>query len=175
MGRPLGSKNKNYDDPILIQSWVPLKWQPVYETKVALHIAGKSNIYIGEALDYTPTQVGNILRSPEALAIKRSYIERVRENTSTEIPEQLEELKRLAVNHLKTLLEDTDKAKEAPFAMANFSMGFLKGIGTLSDGGAKVTNNTLIAMSPQAQVDLVKGLMEANEVKRLHSGESNDE
>jgi hypothetical protein len=168
-GRPKGSRNGT---PML-QPWKPLKWLPVYETMVALHISGLSHVTIGERLDYSATQVGNIIRSPEAVKIAEDYRKNIRSLSSETIPAQLEDLATTAVGRIKSMIENDELNDAAPFRMADFSMKFLQGIGTLSDGSSKTESTTnIVQIAPELAAGLIAGLAKAAEAKRLNAGNS---
>lgn len=174
MPRPKGSLNKPYD--ILIPNWQPLTWKPVYDQMIALHIAGRTNVEIAELLDYTQVQVGNILRSKMGKQFIKEVIERIRQHTSSNVNESIEQFKEAAVGNVGHVILDKDGEfkKNAPFKHAEMSMSFLKGIGFLSDGANKTTinHNVLNVVSKEVQDDIRLALKEANElqVKRLTDG-----
>lgn len=175
MPRPLGSKNKDYS--IMIPAWKPITWKPVYETMVALSVAGQSNVQIAETLDYTPQQIGNILRSKEAIAVKQKFISTVRQNTEVDIPTRLLQLRDKAIENIAYLIEDKsgEYREAAPFKHAEMSQSFLKGIGVLNDGSSKInvnnnTTNQTLNISDAKADELMKVLAESNEIRRLNSG-----
>lgn len=148
---------------IMIQPWQPLKWKPAYDLMISMHCYGYSNVEIARQLEYSPVQVGNILRSDEA----KTVIKRVRteylNQISEDVPTQIEELKAKSFMAISNALSNADLAEKAPLAVASMGINFLKGIGSLSDGASKGTQVNLNIPVPAGQfADMITALQESN-------------
>ena len=165
MGRPPGSKNDSF-----IMPWKPLKWKPVYDIMVALKCAGHSNIEIGQIVEYTPVQVGNVLRSPEARRRLDDFSSNFSKTADDTLKGRLEKIRQKAVERIETVVMDDERASEQPMRIAEFSMSLLKGLGTLNGENAtkNETNNTLVISDAIAQ-KLFDGAALADHVKLLHN------
>lgn len=164
-GRPKGAKNGMR----MVMPWRPLEWIPVYETMVAMSITGMSYKEIGAKLDYCPVQVGNIIRSPKAQEIAKSYIENVRSNTLNYEVNSLSKIKDKAIQRISDVILNEEFATQYPFRVAEFSASILKGLGTLSDasGPAAPTQNNIFIGTDIAS-KLFEGTMKADEAARLN-------
>lgn len=152
--------------------WQPVKWKPVYDMMIALHISGVSNVEIGKQLDYTPVQVGNILRSDEGKNYINQIQRSIRSQMSDDIPTRLEQLKQLSYNRISEALSNEELAQRSPLAVASTAMSFLKGIGSLNDGGTKIQNNNFTAGIPVQHVtDLIAVMKESNSLQKDYDAE----
>lgn len=157
---------------LMVQPWEPLKWKPVYEQIVALHMAGYKNVEIAALVDMHPVQIGNILRSNMAKSVIDNLTTKIRRNTASGVTARLEALRETAVRRVEECLTNDELAEKNPHAMANMGINFLKGIGSLSDGSNTVKHQ--LALAPEFASSLAAALAESNTVKQLHTGEAED-
>jgi hypothetical protein len=137
---------------------------------VALSITGMSNKAIGEYLEYSPVQVGNILRSPEAMKLKGMYIDKVRGASVEGSIKSLDDIKHKAIQRVSDVIMNDELAKDAPFRVADFSARVLTGIGTLSQaGGTPAQPVTNIMIGNDIASKLFAGLEMAKKAKQLNA------
>lgn len=146
-------------------------WWPVYETMVALHCTGLTSKEISERLNYHDASVRMVFRMPQAKTLIKKFVEALQKRTMEDLPEKILSAKSLAYSRIHETLSTDALQEKSPFAMAQLSISFLKGIGSLESGGVKVetNHNTMVLDSSQSN-ELISALKEANEVRRLHSG-----
>ena len=111
-----------------------INWKPRHENIVVLHLNGWSNIAIADYMGITPVRVHQVLQDPQAQAVIRATMSRVRENLSAETADRLLELTEKAVERIAetldmTFVPGTDPKKHQD----NVSLQLLKGKGFLSD------------------------------------------
>lgn len=160
----------------MILPWRPLKWKPVYDLMVTLHIQGYTNREIAEIVGYTAVQVGNVLRAPETKAkidlLTKQLHGRVLENNE----DQLSVIKNQAIKHISTVMADETLAIKRPFETARLSADLLKGLGTFKGGGTDVTinqqNNTQhVHGITGEQIDRLSLALELSaQANKLHGG-----
>lgn len=161
----------------MILPWRPLKWKPVYDLMVTLHIQGHTNREIAEIVGYTAVQVGNVLRAPETKKkidlLTKQLHDRVLENNE----DQLSKIKAHAIRNISQVMADDSLVIKRPFEAARLSADILKGLGTFKGGsGTDITinqqNNTQNVQGITGeQIDrLALALELSNEANRMHGG-----
>lgn len=166
MGRPKGSLNNTS----FLMPWRPLTWKPVYDTMVALKCAGYNNVEIAEATEYTATQVGNILRTPEAKRRLTDFSTNFSAAQDDELQTRLNRIRQKSVERIESLIMDDERAEAAPMQVATFAVSLLKGLGTLNgDSSVKSETNNTLVMSDAIAEKLFKGLEMSTQVRKLHA------
>jgi hypothetical protein len=149
--------------------WEPKKWLVVYDTMILMHVAGKSNREIATELNYHEVQVGNILRSRQAMIVKELVRRKLNEEITETIPEKLKRLEMAALGNVEAALTNATLQEKSPLALMDRSLAFLKGIGKLEGEKSSQTINIVNIANEQA-TQLIAGMHKADEAMRLHGG-----
>lgn len=151
--------------------WQPKKWEPIYDSMVALSCTGLSNKAIAERFNYTPQQVCNILTSSQGKLIKTLVSKFIQEELRKSVTERLAQTERRAHDIIATVLNDNELLGKNPLAMYDRAVKFLEGRGQLEDPAKKqnVIERTFVVPSDIA-AKLVEGMHKSNEAIMLHGG-----
>jgi len=103
-GRPKGSRNGSH----MIMPWQPLTWLPIYDTMIALHIAGHSYKLIGAQVNYHPIQIGNVIRSNEGQKRIKEYLDASRKLSLASDTKSLSDVKSKAIERVAAVINDDD-------------------------------------------------------------------
>lgn len=178
MSVPLRETKFDADEPApqVFEPWRPVKWKPAYDIVVSLFCSGMTQVDIARQTGYHKQHVYNILSTPEAEIIKKKFSLAVQNSIAEEIPGKIAKLRKKAYDRLEEVLDNDTLVEKAPFQMFSAATSFLKGIGSLNDGGLVINNNNQtqnnhLAMSDELASELVAALKEANQVKEIHDAE----
>lgn len=80
-------------------------WKPKHDQVVSLHLAGYSNIRIGQIIDYTPEYVSAILCDPRALAAVMEFQRRIRDRSIEDIENYIVELAEKSIRNIAVTVE----------------------------------------------------------------------
>lgn len=178
-GRPRIDKSKRVGPVVAKGKWEPKKWQPEYDTIVALSCIGYSHNDISQKMEkdygikYTPQHVCNILNTEQAKKLKEIIIQRNRDTLSATISTNLEDSAIAAAEKIKKILTDDIYMASEPFRVANLALKVLDGVGktkSSQQGGNTTINNQQnnILLSKESSQDLLDGLRKSMEVDRIH-------
>lgn len=154
------------------ERWQPKKWEPLYDSMVALSCTGLSNKAIADRFNYTPQQVCNILTSTQGKLIKTLVSKFIQEELRKSVTEKLAATERRAHDIVAVVLNDNELLAKNPLAMYDRAVKFLEGRGKLEDPAAKKQNvieRTFVVPSDIA-AKLVEGMHKSNEAIMLHGG-----
>ena len=168
-GRPIGAVNRAANATL----WEPKDWKPLYEQIILFAISGRNNKEIAHIVKRTPAMVGMVLRSQAAKKRQAELLNNVRETVFAGVDERLAEATVAGAEKIHKVMTDEQYFEVAPFAVFDRAMKLLTGSGKLSANEKQAQLNVqkmLVVQGDQAQ-DLVKGLLEANEVQRMHEKE----
>lgn len=163
-------KRKNARAPE--DKWQPSEWKPIYQEMVVYKSKGLTNIEIGRLTNFTPQQVMNILTSEAGKYALNKVVSLLEDHTEKEV----EELGEVAMRRVRDLLEDDLLYEQKPFAIADRSMTYLRGINKLkSDSPSAVTNNQQnIIIGDEAMKALLDGLSKSDRARQIHQGISGE-
>lgn len=161
------------------KKWVPKKWEPVYESIVALSCTGLSNEEVGKRFGYGKQQVSNILNTPQAKKLKEIINERIRAANTNTITERMDSMANKAMKHIEFVLDRPTEDFKNPLAIFDRSLAFLKGAGiakadtsvpspTVNNIHNTHVERAMILNSDQSKL-LNDGLKKADQVKVIHS------
>lgn len=182
-GRPRINKDARSGPKIAKGKWEPKKWQPEYDTIVALSCIGYSHNDISQKMEkdygikYTPQHVCNILNTEAAKKVKEIIIERNRDTLFATIETNLEDATTKAAQRVKEVLENDGLAASEPFKVGNFALKVLQGKGKVNSphgapsGGGNTTNinnQQNVFLSGESTKALLEGLKLSMEVDRIH-------
>jgi len=158
-----------------MSSLAPIKnWKPKHENVVILHLNGWDNKAIAQYMKCSEVRVSQILNDPQAQAIIRSTMERVKENLGDDISDRLLKLTEKSVERI----EETMQAKFVPGTdpkkhQDNVALKLLSGKGFLSGESEEAEKK-----DREIPISLLErftdALEKSNEAKLLHSGEDPD-
>jgi hypothetical protein len=149
------------------KKWQPGTWTPEYEYILTLHCQGKTNTAIAEMTGYCVMHVGHILSCKEAKKARNTIITSLRKNTL----ERMEAVSQKALDRIETVMNDDELFENAPLAVYDRAMSYMKGVNKLAgEGGNVTTNNTQnnVVIGNDAASLLVAALNRSNQVKELH-------
>lgn len=153
------------------KKWRPTKWEAMYDEWIVRSCLGESNLSIAQRYKYTPQHVCNILNTPQAKILRRQLMESLRKSIELRTEERLAHLQDKAFQRLTQLMDDDKLMESHPFAVADRSIGILKGVGILRPEGAGVVNNkTTNIFTPEVSAMIAEGLRKAAEAKLLNPG-----
>lgn len=161
--------------PRLTLPWKPKEWRPEYERVVALSCMGKSNTEVALLTNFTSQHVSNILNLDEAAVFRKQVLDKMRERSMMDIPEQMERLKGNIVKRLNEAMTDDVLFQDSPFALLDRGIRVLEGSKVLDKGGAVTNvqvnnqNNSTMVLPTESANTLIEGLRKADEVKRVHA------
>lgn len=174
-GKVIGSKR----GAKAFKRWVPKEWRPEYEAIVALSCTGLNNEEVGRRFGYGKQQVSNILNTPQAIKLREIIVIRLREKHTESFGERLSKLNAKALERVEAVIESDDYFEKSPLAIFDRSVTFLKSQGVMKspesiNSGPTIGNviGKAMIMTSEAANILSEGLRKANEVKVLHSGDS---
>jgi len=169
-GRPPGTKNG--DRPPQLTKWVPKTWEIWMTEAVLLSSKGMSNTELATHFNVTPQHISNITNTPQAALIRREVMDALQERVQTTTVRRLESIASKTVERLDRMVHDDAAFKESPFQIIDRGMKVLEGIGKLQrkDAG-KINVDKAIILSGQHSFELLEGMREAEEVKKLYEAE----
>lgn len=164
-----------------LKKWKPKRWRPEYDRIVAYSVMGKANTWIAENLGFTPEHVSTILNQTQAIELAAKLQAKLREKIEVNIPDVLSKVAEKTAERLFTLVNDEHLWEKNPFAVVDRGLDVLKGLnhlkgggnGSLNGGGTTINVGTAI-LAPTQQDSILQGLKMVAEVKKLHSGNSED-
>lgn len=177
-GRPPGSRRRG------MKKWQPKIWKPLYEQMVALDVAGKSNIEIGQTFGYTPQQVSNILTCDKAVEIKFQIIKRVRNKVGSAVGDKLAAIQSKTIERTYDLLHNDEWNKNSPIAIIKTGLLVGKATGQFKDdpessnhsgnhsGNSTVNNitqNNLNLIGASGIETLINALAKSDEARRINA------
>lgn len=165
-GRPVGAVNR----PANATLWEPKDWKPLYEQIVLLSISGRNNKDIAHVIDRTPAMVGMVLRSQAAKKRQEALLKNVRETVFAGVDERIAEATVAGADKIHKLMTEEQYFEASPFAVADRAIKLLQGSGKLGAGekAAQLNVDKMLVLAGDQSAELVKGLLEANEVQRMH-------
>jgi len=168
-GRPVGAVNRAANATL----WEPKDWKPLYEQIILLSISGRNNKDIALLVKRTPAMVGMVLRSQAAKKRQSELLENVRETIFAGIDEKIAEATVAGADRIHTVMTDKAYFEATPFAVVDRAMKLLQSSGNLSvnEKAAQLNVDKMLVLQGDQTSDLVKGLLEANEVQRMHQKE----
>lgn len=161
-----------------LSNWVPRKWKPAYEKIVALAALGKTGKFIAEQTGYCENHIYLILRLPQAVELQEQLLGKLRERLLNDVPAILAESASKFAERIRAVAFDDELFKKSPFAVIAAGMKVIEGEGHFNkgkpspSGDIHVHGNALVHLNEKRQQDFLTGLEKANEVRRLHSGQS---
>lgn len=169
-GRPPGSKNGSRLPQLT--RWVPKTWEVWMTEVVMLSTNNVPNTDLAVKYNVTPQHISNIINTPQAALIRRQLLDALQERVSQTTAKRLESIATKTVERLDKLIHNDTKFEESPFAIIDRGLKVMEGIGKLQRrdaGGIKV--DKAIILSGQHSSELLEGMREAREVKKLHEAE----
>lgn len=173
-GRPKGVRNgEGTKSP-----WSPKKWKPLYDTVVALHVAGFKNVTIARDLQITTAAVGLILNSPEGQAKVMSLNLKKDKILSDKLTEKISAIQNNALKIVDKILSDDALVEAAPLKMFDRALRTLGSTGivkqepvvTQASSPASTVNNTLNLVADSNIISqLTAGVTKALEASKLHA------
>ncbi len=169
-GRPPGSKNGSRQ--ACLTRWVPKTWDVWMTEVVMLSTRNVSNTDLATKYGVTPQHISNIINTPQAALIRREMLDALQERVSQTTARRLESIATKTVERLDRLIHDDDAFKESPFAIIDRGLKVMEGIGKLKKKDAGGVNvEKAVILSGQHSKELLEGIKEAREVRKLYEAE----
>lgn len=177
-GRPPGSRRR------AMKKWQPKVWKPLYEQMVALDVAGKSNIEIGQTFGYTPQQVSNILTCDKAIEVKFHIIKRINKRVGTAVGDKLAAIQSKTIERTYNLLHDDGLNQISPIAIIKTGLLVGKATGhfkedskSFDNSGSNsgnstinnITQNNLNLIGASGIETLINALAKSDEARRINA------
>lgn len=160
------------DKPPQTGRWIPQVWRPEYETIVLESCMGHSNTAIAQKHGCTAQHVSNILNTPQGKGLRDLLAERLRKHAMDTVPQKLEAIAAKTVDRIFDFVHSDAMFEKMPTAVIDRGLKIMEHVGMIRprDHGNTINlnNNRTVVLTPEAAASIERGLIAADEVKRLH-------
>ena len=151
-------------------------WKPQHTNVVHLHLQGKNDDEIREITGFSSTAIWNILRTPEAMEIKKQVHSRILDRGLLSIPEKLAAIQFQALENVAEFIGNKELKEKNPFAFYDRSVKAAELVTNMTKHGGGVetpsearVNNTQINaffLTPEQQKQVSAGIERALTVSK---------
>lgn len=170
-GRPKGAANGKR----FTEQWQPKRWKPLYDSILALAVAGFQNKAIAQELKLSAQAVNMILNSDQGRAKLAVLQARKQQVIAESIDGRIAKLQDTALARVEAVINNAELLENAPFKIFDRSMQVLRGTGvfkqeTKEDDTPRTQNNlNLLIADPGLAKQIADGAAKALEATQRHA------
>lgn len=154
---------------ILRPKWNPKQWHPVYEEVVLMDCLGLARKDIALEKGFTEQHITNICGTPQAKIIRELFRKRMAQKYEGTIEDRLERITHKAMSRIEDVINDDKIAEKNPLGLFDRAITVLKSTNKIREAPPTVVEKQLVVTDEQ-MAQLIAGTKKADEAKRLHSG-----
>lgn len=109
--------------------WQPKRWEAKYDIVILMEVAGVPQRRIAEEVGMTLAWVNNIINCDEGRKRYGEISLARKEKVESGLVADLDEIRKLAVGHIKETLQDEDRRKDSPIAIMDRCITLIRALG----------------------------------------------
>lgn len=153
----------------------PVKWKPVHDTVITLHVFGKKSVEIAQQLKLNQTTISNIINCPAGQAKIKELNTLRQENLQKSLTSKIQEIEEASITNIHSIVTKPEEFKGRPIALLDLSTKALKAVVDYKEpskknddkGNSQTTNTQFNFFTTGENAErIIKGLSRLKEIKQ---------